>query len=302
LAFAAVVASSAMVHGVQGASNDNPWPGFAKPAPGPARSIGGYSAGCLQGAEELPLDGLGFQVMRPSRRRNFGHPALLGFVRQLGRRMNHLKLGALLVGDLSQARGGRSSNGHASHQTGLDVDIWYADAPGKKLTREQREARVADDVVDAKAQRIVPRWSKRVARMLRLAVEDERVDRVFVNPVIKKSLCEQSSKDRAWLRKVRPWYGHADHLHARLSCQVGDVHCEGQAPLPDGDGCDKLASWLAPKRKPVVVARKAPVKPAAPPKALVEYRRSIAEGNGWPEQCNALLEPEVPGALAVSEP
>lgn len=291
LAFAGVLLSAALV---QGANDENPWPAFTTPAAGPARSIGGYSAGCLQGAEALPLDGVGYRVMRPSRQRYYGHPALVDFVRGLGRRMQAQRLGALLVGDLSQARGGRAANGHASHQTGLDVDIWYADAPGKGLSREQRETRQAEDVVDGKRQRIAPRWSKRVARLLRLTVQDERVDRVFVNPVIKRDLCEQAGKDRAWLRKVRPWYGHADHLHARLACSAGDLLCESQSALPEGDGCDKLGSWLKPRRKlapvaPVIVAKKAP---AAPPPSLVEYRRSIEEGNGWPAQCNALLTPK----------
>jgi penicillin-insensitive murein DD-endopeptidase len=297
LAFSAVLATAALVHG---ANVDNPWPAFATPASGPARAIGGYNAGCLQGAEALPLDGVGFQVMKPSRRRYYGHPALIGFVRQLARRMHNQQLGALLVGDLSQVRGGRAASGHASHQTGLDVDLWYT-GTDKKLARTQRESLEMENVVDAKQQRILPRWSKRVARVLRLAVADERVDRVFVNPVIKKDLCERP--DRSWLRKVRPWYGHADHFHARLACAASDADCEAQAPLPDGDGCDKLSTWLAPKRKArSPVARKG-VRAASPPKALVDYRRSIAEGNGWPEQCNALLVPEVPeqGALAVSD-
>ncbi|HEY6877860.1 MAG TPA: penicillin-insensitive murein endopeptidase [Polyangiales bacterium] len=290
LAFACVLLSAALV---QGAKDDNPWPAFTTPAAGPARSIGGYSAGCLQGAQALPLDGVGFRVMRPSRQRYYGHPALLDFVRGLGRHMQTQRLGALLVGDLSQARGGRAANGHASHQTGLDVDIWYADAQGKRLSREQRETLQAEDVVDGKRQTIAPRWKKRVTRLLRLTVQDERVDRVFVNPVIKRDLCEQAGKDRAWLRKVRPWYGHADHLHVRLGCPAGDVFCEPQPALPEGDGCDKLGSWLKPRRKlaPVAPSIAASKAPATPPASLVEYRRSIEQGNGWPVQCNALLMP-----------
>ncbi len=284
MAFACVWATAALVHG---ANDDNPWPTFETPAPGPARSIGGYSAGCLQGAEALPFDGIGFQLMRPSRRRHYGHPALVTYIRQLARRMSNQKLAALLVGDLSQARGGRASNGHASHQTGLDVDLWYTSVP-KKVSLQQREKLDAGDVVDAKLQRITPSASKRVTRMLQLAVDDARVDRVFVNPVIKKQLCAQfqHASERKWLRKVRPWFGHADHFHVRLACAATDTDCEDQAPLADEDGCDKLGPWLAPKRKGP--ANKA-VRPSEPPPALVEYRRSIAQGNGWPEQCNALL-------------
>src|SRR5436190_14984120 len=49
----------------------NPWQALRTPAKGVARSIGDYSAGCLTGAETLPLDGDGYRVMRPGRRRNY---------------------------------------------------------------------------------------------------------------------------------------------------------------------------------------------------------------------------------------
>ena len=44
------------------------------PFPGPARSIGGYSDGCLAGATQLPNNGPSWQVMRLSRNRNWGNP------------------------------------------------------------------------------------------------------------------------------------------------------------------------------------------------------------------------------------
>src|SRR5215213_5749769 len=47
------------------------------PASLAARSIGFYSKGCLAGADALPVDGRTWQVMRLSRNRNWGHPALV---------------------------------------------------------------------------------------------------------------------------------------------------------------------------------------------------------------------------------
>ena len=306
LAFSVVLTSAALVYG---ANAENPWPGFRNPVPGPARAIGEYSGGCLQGGQALPLDGPGYQVMRPSRRRFFGHPALLDFVRELGRRVHNQHASTVLIGDLSMARGGRAASGHASHQTGLDVDIWYAypnGAPRKRLSIETRESLKAEDVVDIPRQVIVPRWRKHVARVLRLAADDARVERVFVNPIIKHSLCQQPVASRGWLRKIRPWYGHADHFHVRLACLHSDVDCKSQAPLAPGDGCDKLGSWLRTKRPagPPSPSALKPVRKGGPPKALVEYRKAIAVGHGWPEQCNALLEPELPenGQLAQSSP
>src|ERR1044071_3967237 len=47
------------------------------PAPLAARAIGSYARGCLAGAVALPINGPGWQVMRLSRNRNWGHPRLL---------------------------------------------------------------------------------------------------------------------------------------------------------------------------------------------------------------------------------
>src|SRR6202043_3766668 len=89
------------------------------------------------------------------------------------------------------------------------------------------------------------RFGARQATLLRLAAGDARVDRIFVNPAIKRALCEQP--DHAWLHKIRPWYGHDEHFHVRLSCPADSPDCEEQRPVPAGDGCGaELASWLPP--------------------------------------------------------
>src|SRR5580765_3569118 len=62
------------------------WANEVEPLPGPAAPIGFYAAGCLQGAEALPLDGTGYAVMRPSRHRFYGHPALVSYLTALAAR------------------------------------------------------------------------------------------------------------------------------------------------------------------------------------------------------------------------
>src|SRR5712672_100993 len=53
------------------------------PFPGPPRSIGGDFDGCLAGAVSLPITGPTWQVMRPSRNRNWGNPQLIRFIKRL---------------------------------------------------------------------------------------------------------------------------------------------------------------------------------------------------------------------------
>jgi penicillin-insensitive murein endopeptidase len=230
---------------------DTPWARVTGPADGPAQSFGGYSAGCVQGALALPLDGPGFQVVRPSRNRHFGHPALIDFVTGLGQKVRRADLGVLLIGDLGQPRGGPAPSGHASHQSGLDVDIWFwapRGAARKVLPVAERELLSERAVVSAREKTRTRHWSPRIARVLALAAADERVSRIFVNPVIKRELCQEAGtragEDRGWLRKLRPWWGHDAHFHVRLACPADSPGCEGQPELPAGDGCDEIADWL----------------------------------------------------------
>ena len=110
-----------------------------EPLPGPARSIGFYATGCLAGGVALPITGPGWQVMRLSRNRNWGNPELIAFLERFGKDAKKIGWNGLLVGDMSQPRGGPMITGHASHQVGLDADIWFTPMPDHVLTREERE-------------------------------------------------------------------------------------------------------------------------------------------------------------------
>lgn len=214
------------------------WDRVATPKEGPARVIGRYTAGCLVGAVELPQSGPGYRVARPERRRAFGHPALVAFVRALAQDVADDKLGPMWIGDLAQPRGGPTPSGHASHQTGLDVDVWFARAPGTPPEPLP--------LVDLRTRTLTRHYGPRALRMIAAAAAAPGVDRIFVNPVLKRALCNEVTGDRAWLRKVRPWFGHHEHFHVRLTCPADSPACEAQAPLPPGDGCDELDSWLQP--------------------------------------------------------
>jgi penicillin-insensitive murein endopeptidase len=223
------------------------WALAKQPASGVASAIGSYTAGCVRGAVKLPMNGTGYQVMRPARRRYYGHPALIDYLKTIAKKIDTEKLGPILVGDLGQPKGGPSPRGHASHQSGLDVDIWFwhpKKAERRKLTRRERRTLSAHRVVDPKKKVFTRYWSDDLTEILRIAASQPEVSRILVNPMIKKRLCDEGKLESSVLRLIRPWYGHADHMHVRLDCPEGSKHCKKQKPVPEGDGCDTLDWWF----------------------------------------------------------
>jgi penicillin-insensitive murein DD-endopeptidase len=217
----------------------------ATPAPGPPEAIGAYERGCLEGAVELPADGPNWQVMRPSRNRAWGHPVLIALLERLAQKLPaEAGWPGLLVGDIAQPRGGPMLTGHGSHQVGLDADIWFTPMPNRRLTPGEREEMPAINVVAADGNEVDEAvWTPQHRRLLEAVARVPAVERIFVNPAIKRALCREAGPDRAWLAKIRPWWGHNYHFHMRLSCPSGQVECRPQAPPPPGDGCGKELDW-----------------------------------------------------------
>ena len=207
--------------------------------------VGFYAKGCLAGADMLPLDGEAWQVMRLSRNRNWGHPALTGFLKRTASELRAAQIWpGFLVGDMSQPRGGPMLTGHASHQIGLDADVWQTPMPDQQLTRAEREEMSATQMVRPDRLDIDPaRWTTAHMTMLKAVAEKPEVQRIFVNAAIKKALCRDARGDRAWLSKMRPMYGHDYHFHIRLFCPVGKAGCTRQDPVPEGEGCDASLAW-----------------------------------------------------------
>jgi penicillin-insensitive murein endopeptidase len=220
------------------------WSEVTKPAPGPAESIGEPAAGCLRGAQALALAGPGYQAVRTSRHRYYGHPELVGYVRSLGLALRSAGLSDVYVGDLGQPRGGPMPGAHASHQSGLDADVLFDLSPKPQRAAAGRENVGAVTLVQPDNRSVDPaRWLPAHARLLAMAVEPAEVERVFVHPAIKAELCRTTEGDRAWLRKVRPWYGHDAHFHVRLRCPADSHACVAGPALPQGDGCDETLAW-----------------------------------------------------------
>lgn len=228
----------------------NPWTQAKTPAQGPAEAIGGYSAGCLRGALELSSSPL-LQPMRPSRRRAFGHPELIAMIFDAAQKAAAKDFGTLLVGDISQPRGGPTTSLHASHQLGLDVDIWYWQPPkGATLSDEDREKLSAPNMVVPVFEGLSKNWRPETIELLKIFAQEDRVQRILVDPVIKREACK-AAPGQAWVGKLRPWWGHDDHFHVRIRCpDSGSPQCEPQETVPPGDGCDgSLAEWFSPENR-----------------------------------------------------
>jgi penicillin-insensitive murein endopeptidase len=239
------------------------------PSLGHAMAIGYYPRGCLQGGVELPVDGPNWQVMRLSRNRNWGHPELVKFLERFApRAAKATGWKGILVGDMAQPRGGPLPFGHASHQIGLDVDIWFMPMPNHELSQKEREEISASDLVAPDRLHVNPKtWTPSDVAFIKTAAEQPEVERIFVNAAIKKELCRVEDKQKhAWLEKVRPWYGHADHIHVRLKCPPDSPNCRKQEPVPAGDGCAEkdLAFWF----KDSVLHPKPSPPPKVPPKPI----------------------------------
>jgi penicillin-insensitive murein endopeptidase len=257
-----------------------------------ARAIGSYARGCLAGGKALPIDGPAWQAMRLSRNRNWGHPALIAYLERLAQDAKAQEgWPGLLVGDMSQPMGGPMLTGHASHQVGLDADIWLNPMPASTLSPDERETRSAVSMLAEDGVSVDPKiWTPDHAKLIKRAASYPQVARIFVHPAIKKALCGWAGTDKgAWLSKVRPWWGHNYHFHVRLACPAGAQGCVAQPLTGDDDGCGKeVESWLKRMRKPVAQPAP-PAKPAKPGKAkrpltLVDLPVDCAKLVGVPRQ------------------
>jgi penicillin-insensitive murein DD-endopeptidase len=234
------------------------------PAAMPTRVIGFYSHGCIAGAQGLPINGETWQVMRLSRNRYWAHPDMVALVKRLSAKV-HKDAGwpGILVGDMSQPRGGPMLTGHASHQVGLDADIWLTPMPDRRLSRDEREEMPAVMMVREDRLDVDPSvWTPGQLMLIRDAAQEPSVQRIFVNAAIKKALCRDAKGDRGWLSKIRPMYGHDYHFHIRIKCPPGSSECESQPEPTEGEACSAadLAYWF----KDEVIHPKPPKEPPKP--------------------------------------
>ena len=220
------------------------------------------------------------QAMRLSRNKYWGQPVLVDFIKDHSARVARLPgWKGLYVGDMGLPRGG-PNRGHASHQSGLDVDIWMLPPDRLNLTEAEREDLSSISTQWAEGAYVNHRWTNSHRRVIKLAASDPRVERIFVFAGAKADLCRWERGNRDWLQKVRPWWGHHYHYHVRLKCPTDNPFCRGGAPLPPGDGCDWADEWIDTRiLNPPPKDPDAPRRPPRRPIRLVDM----------PAQCSALV-------------
>lgn len=248
------------------------------------RALGWYSKGCLSGAVHLADTGPDWQAMRLSRNRAWGHPKLIKLVKRLASEAKQDGWSGLLVGDISQPRGGPMLSGHASHQVGLDADIWLTPMPNRVLTRREREEIQATSMLDKTSLAVDPAvFTPAHVAVIKRAASYPAVERVFVHPAIKKALCQAAGKDRAWLGKVRPIWGHHYHFHIRIGCPNGG--CQSQPAVSGDDGCGKeVDNWL----KTIEASLKKP-QPKPGVRIIPDSERRKVTMDQLPAECKVVL-------------
>lgn len=222
----------------------------ASPSQQDPMPVGSYAKGCAAGSVELPESGPTWQAMRLSRERNFGHPMMVQYLMDLSSQAAAIGWGkGLYIGDISQPRGGPTTSGHASHQIGLDADIWWLAPQSLGLSQAERESISSIPMRSADQRSVTENWGPKARALIATAASDPRVDRIFVAAAIKIEICRTATAgEKKWLQKIRPVAGHDTHFHVRLKCPKGARLCETQKPTvadlsKGGNGCDSTLTW-----------------------------------------------------------
>jgi penicillin-insensitive murein endopeptidase len=254
--------------------------------------VGSYAKGCGAGQVQLAETGPTWQAMRLSRGRNWGQPVMIDYLQDLSRAAVSVGWNGLYIGDISQPRGGPMTSGHASHQIGLDADIWMLPPSRLNLSRSEREKISSIPVRSADQRSVTRNWTASHSALLKAAASDKRVDRIFVAAAVKLEMCKTAqSSDKAWMQKIRPVAGHDTHFHVRLKCPAGASSCETQKPTvadlsKGGNGCDDTLTWWVTDylNPPKSTAPKTPKKPEPKKRGARQYTMTDLPG-----QCKNVL-------------
>lgn len=213
-------------------------------------SVGFYSQGYLESDAAIDGKEAGLLKLFVERDRRYGNEVMIDTLKKLGAAYvasSHGVFERIQIGDIAQYGGGPITR-HASHQTGLDADIVF-------LRRDHRETdpsrgfNASFDELFVSDHRVTSNFdTERMWWVFRWLNRTRLVDRIFVDPQIKRHFCNlantlptsSDSEKIAVLRQLRPLAKHDDHFHLRLKCPPQDTECEGSVPVKSGSGCSEL--------------------------------------------------------------
>ena len=119
--------------------------------------------------------------------------------------------------------------GHASHQVGLDADIWLTPMPDRRLSEKEREELSATSMLAADGVSVDPRvWTRRMRSSSAAPRPTRRSSACSCTRQSRRRCARRKDGDRSVLHKIRPYWGHHYHMHIRIACPKGSDNCEGQ--------------------------------------------------------------------------
>lgn len=216
-------------------------------------AIGFYSKGSLKNADSIIEKNVDIHKLFIARQKFFTTAEMLEAISDARDyiQSQYPDTELMQVGDLSPKNGGIAT-GHASHQNGLDVDIVYL-TKNHKLQSPNATYWEEDFVINGK---LTSNFDLEKNLMLfKHFVNHSPVERIFVDIVIKKNLCEYAKNSgllndpqvQETLRRLRPQDLHSTHFHVRLFCPATDLNCTPQSSVPSGNGCGDLELLLESK-------------------------------------------------------
>lgn len=206
--------------------------------------IGYYSEGILRNGVRLPDEGPGFMKLFLHRNRAWGTQEMIDAIMKSTAEMDKQfpQADRLQVGDISQEGGGPVNDLHDSHENGLDVDLTFYRV--NKIEQPQSHMNGFKELMVVRGKISRNFDTARNWKFLKELHKNGQVQRIFVDPVIKKEICRyaRSIKESAVflevLRSLRPYPNHQEHMHVRLKCPADAKECRQQDDPPAGSGCN----------------------------------------------------------------
>ncbi len=221
----------------------------ATPFPGPARSIGGYADGCLGGALRAADHGPRLAGDAAIAQSQLGQSEAHRLPRTIRPQRARRSAGTACWSATCRSRAAaRCITGHASHQIGLDADIWFTPMPDHVLSREEREFNGAVNMVRSRSSRRRSQGmdATRSTQLVRAAAQDPVVTRIFVNAAIKKAMCSEAGiGSRMAVRRCGRGGATPNTFMSASRCPADSPECKPQPPPDAGDGCGhELDYWF----------------------------------------------------------